>query len=138
MVRGEQTNPSLRIALTPGEEFQGRFCFERCSSLGQRCCCRTGLSKNLFAAIYKRATKLKSRHLLALPHLTPIATSLKLIVWGTCRKSPFFPCLSLAAPAALDKEITWITQPNATHSTILRTPPPGNSRKRHNAPVLTT
>jgi len=25
-----------------------------------------------------------------LSHLTPIATSLKLIVWGTCRKSPIF------------------------------------------------
>jgi len=33
----EQANPSLRIALTPGENFQGRYCFERCSSSGQRC-----------------------------------------------------------------------------------------------------
>src|SRR5712671_4592283 len=56
------------------------------------------------------------------PHLTPTATSLKLIVWGTCRKFPILPCLSASATtAAPDKEITWITQQNRTHSTILRT-----------------
>jgi len=48
------------------------------------------------------------------PHLTPIATSLKLIVWGTCRKSPFFVSLEHQQHVGTDKEITWITQQSAT------------------------
>jgi hypothetical protein len=48
-------------------------------------------------------------------NLTPTATSLKLIVWGTCRKFPFFVSLQHQQHLGTDKEITWITQQNATH-----------------------